>query len=134
MTARFDAIGLVVADLSASLAFYRRLGVDIPDGADNLPHVEVTIPGGPRLMWDPLETVRSFDPDWTPPHGSARVALAFACDGPAEVDSVYATMVAAGAEGHREPWDAPWGQRYAQLHDPDGNTVDLFAPLSPSAG
>ncbi len=26
-------------------------------------------------------------------------------------------------------WDAFWGQRYAILHDPDGNGVDLFAPL-----
>ena len=27
------------------------------------------------------------------------------------------------------PWDAFWGQRYAQVKDPDGNVVDLFAPL-----
>ncbi|MEU1948938.1 hypothetical protein ABZ554_42425, partial [Streptomyces sp. NPDC020125] len=34
MTARFNAIGLVVADLAGSLAFYRRLGLDIPAEAD----------------------------------------------------------------------------------------------------
>ncbi len=34
-----------------------------------------------------------------------------------------------GTEGHKEPWDAFWGQRYAQAKDPDGNVVDLFAPL-----
>jgi uncharacterized glyoxalase superfamily protein PhnB len=28
-----------------------------------------------------------------------------------------------------EPWDAFWGQRYAVVHDPDGNGVDLFCPL-----
>jgi uncharacterized glyoxalase superfamily protein PhnB len=28
-----------------------------------------------------------------------------------------------------EPWDADWGQRYAQVKDPDGNSVDLFAAL-----
>jgi hypothetical protein len=37
--------------------------------------------------------------------------------------------VAAGYDGHKEPWDAFWGQRYAIVHDPDGNTVDLFAEL-----
>ena len=33
-------------------------------------------------------------------------------------------------EGHKAPWDAFWGQRYAMIRDPDGNEVDLFAPLS----
>lgn len=28
------------------------------------------------------------------------------------------------------PWDAFWGQRYGILNDPDGNTIDLFCPLS----
>jgi hypothetical protein len=28
-----------------------------------------------------------------------------------------------------EPWDAFCGQRYAEVEDPDGNVVDLFAPL-----
>jgi uncharacterized glyoxalase superfamily protein PhnB len=27
------------------------------------------------------------------------------------------------------PWDAFWGQRYATVLDPDGNSVDLFAAL-----
>jgi len=49
---------------------------------------------------------------------------------PAEVDEAYAALTAAGAEGHLEPWDAFWGMRYAMVHDPDGNGVDLFAPLS----
>ena len=44
------------------------------------------------------------------------------------MDATYETLVAAGASGHLPPWDAPWGMRYAVLHDPDGNPVDLFAP------
>jgi catechol 2,3-dioxygenase-like lactoylglutathione lyase family enzyme len=35
MTTRLDLIGLVVADMGRSLAFYRRLGFDIPASADN---------------------------------------------------------------------------------------------------
>jgi uncharacterized glyoxalase superfamily protein PhnB len=27
------------------------------------------------------------------------------------------------------PYDAPWGQRYATVADPDGYRVDLFALL-----
>jgi uncharacterized glyoxalase superfamily protein PhnB len=38
-------------------------------------------------------------------------------------------MTKAGYQRHKEPWDAPWGQRYATLHDPDGNGVDLCAAI-----
>ncbi|GGM40043.1 glyoxalase [Micromonospora sonchi] len=128
MTPYLDMIGLVTTDMARTLEFYRRLGLDIPAGAEQDPHVEVTLPGGLRLAWDDIATVRSIDPGWTPPAGSPRAGLAFRCADPAEVDRWYAELTAAGHHGHRPPWDAPWGQRYAVLHDPDGNAVDLFAP------
>jgi catechol 2,3-dioxygenase-like lactoylglutathione lyase family enzyme len=124
-----DLIGLVVADLPRSLAFYRRLGLDLPPEADTAGHVEVTLPGGLRLAWDTVEVITGFDPGWRPATGSARVSLAFRCSEPAEVDRWYAEMTGDGYHGHLPPWDAVWGQRYAVLHDPDGNAVDLFAPL-----
>ncbi|MGC9669865.1 VOC family protein [Planosporangium sp. 12N6] len=127
MAVKFDLIGLVVADMGRSLAFYRRLGLDLPPDADTQPHVEVALPGGLRLAWDTVETIRSFDPDRVPPQGSARTSLAFRCDGPQEVDRVYDELTGAGYHGYKKPWDAFWGQRYAVVHDPDGNSVDLFA-------
>jgi len=130
MTARFDLIGLVVDDMARSLAFYRRLGLDIPADADAEPHVEAALPGGLRMAWDTAETVRSFDPAWIPPTGGGhRIGLAFLCADAAEVDRLYAELVGAGYEGHLDPWDAFWGQRYATVRDPDGNGVDLFAAL-----
>jgi len=129
MKPQLDLIGLVVADMAASLSFYRLLGLDIPAEADAEPHVEVTLPGGLRLAWDRVDVIKGFDPNWTAPTGSARVGLAFLCDGPSEVDAVYARLTAAGYQG-LDPWDAPWGQRYAVVHDPDGNGVDLFSPLA----
>jgi catechol 2,3-dioxygenase-like lactoylglutathione lyase family enzyme len=128
-TPRFDLVGIVVADMARSLAFYRALGLDVPADADAQPHVEVTVPGGTRLAWDTVETVRSFDPDYHPRTGSSGIGLAFRLDSPADVDATYEKLVAAGHHGHKPPWDAPWGQRYALVHDPDGNSVDLFAPL-----
>jgi catechol 2,3-dioxygenase-like lactoylglutathione lyase family enzyme len=122
-------IGIVVADMPASLAFYRRLGLEIPAEADGEPHVEVDL-GGVRLAFDTRETVLSFDSSWTEASGGPRMSLAFQAGSPAEVDEAYATLTGAGAEGHLEPWDAFWGMRYAMVHDPDGNGVDLFAPLS----
>ena len=55
-------IGLVVSDMPRTLAFYRELGVAIPEGAESEGHVETTLPGGLRLLFDSVETVRSFDP------------------------------------------------------------------------
>ncbi|MGH3760352.1 VOC family protein [Actinophytocola sp.] len=129
MAPKFDLIGIVVAEMATSLAFYRRLGFDVPSEADKEPHVEAALPGGLRFAWDTVETLRSFDPSWTAPTGGHRVGLAFLCDSPSDVDKTHADLVAAGYRSHKDPWDAFWGQRYATIEDPDGNAVDLFAPL-----
>ncbi|MCT4352284.1 VOC family protein [Streptomyces sp. Je 1-79] len=126
-TPRLDVIGLVVSDMAASLAFYRRLGLDIPAAADTAPHVEAALPGGMRIAWDTEEVIASFDPGWTRPRGGDRIGLAFLCDSPGEVDRTYESLVAAGYRGHLKPWDAVWGQRYAVVLDPDGCGVSLFA-------
>jgi catechol 2,3-dioxygenase-like lactoylglutathione lyase family enzyme len=125
--------GLVVDDMARSLAFYRRLGLDIPAEADNEPHFELDLGGG-RVAWDPVATILSFDPKWTAPSGSHRVSLAFECESPAAVDRTYQDLTGAGYDGHLPPWDAFWGQRYATVHDPDGNAVDLFAALPEGEG
>lgn len=126
---RFAFVGLAVSDVAASVAFYRRLGVGFPEGAEREPHVEGDLPGGPLLVLDAEATIRSFNPDWRPPSGGPRTALAFRCGSPAEVDALYGELTGAGYHGEVAPWDAFWGQRYAVVHDPDGNGVDLLAPL-----
>jgi catechol 2,3-dioxygenase-like lactoylglutathione lyase family enzyme len=125
--AQLNAIGIVVSDMARSVAFYRLLGVDLPETPDE-GHLEAVLPGGLRLMLDSEETVRSFRPDWERAAGN-QLALAFECSGPAEVDATYARATEAGFHGEKEPWDAFWGQRYAQLADPDGVPVDLYASL-----
>lgn len=129
MAPRFDLIGLVVQDMPAALAFYRALGLDIPAEADTEAHVEITLPNGLRLAWDTAKLVQGFDAHWAPPSGGHRMGLAFLCESPAEVDTTYARLIGLGYASHNAPWDAFWGQRYAQVRDPDGNPVDLFAPL-----
>jgi catechol 2,3-dioxygenase-like lactoylglutathione lyase family enzyme len=125
---RLDLVGIVARDTGASLSFYRRLGLDIPDGVEDESHVETTTPSGVRVAWDSAELIRQIDPDWTEPSGGHRVALAFLCPTPTDVDAKYEELAAVG-HGHKEPWDACWGQRYASVKDPDGNQIDLFAPL-----
>lgn len=124
-----DMIGLVVKDMAASLRFYRALGLAIPESMDREHHVEVTLPNGLRIGWDTTDVVKQFDPGWTAPKGSGRLGMAFLCESSADVDATYKRLVAQGFVGHKEPWDAFWGQRYAQIKDPDGNSVDLFAWL-----
>ena len=125
--AELNALGIVVGDMATSIRFYRLLGVDLPETPDE-GHVEATLAGGARLMLDSEQTVRSFRPDWTRARGN-QLALAFECASPAEVDELYERAAAAGFDAEKEPWDAFWGQRYAELQDPDGVPVDLYAAL-----
>jgi len=122
---QLDAIGIVSSDLERSRAFYRLLGIEFAEGDD---HVEATMANGMRLMLDTEQVIFSFRPDWRREQGN-QAALAFACESPAEVDETYARIVEAGFAGEKEPWDAFWGYRYAQLRDPDGVPIDLFAAL-----
>ncbi|MDQ3777733.1 MAG: VOC family protein [Actinomycetota bacterium] len=130
MTARLEAVGVIVTDIGRAVRFYRELGLEFPEPVDpeGHGHAEAAF-GGLRFMLDTEETIRSFDPEWQRPTGGHRVAVAFRCDSPAEVDSTFVRLLDHGGSAHKEPWDAFWGMRYAQVEDPDGNVVDLFADL-----
>ena len=120
-----NAIGIAVSDMQRSIAFYRLLGLDVPDGED---HVDAFLPNGVRFMLDSEQVIRSFLPEWQRTDGN-QVSLALECASPSEVDEIYARVTEAGFEGEKEPWDAFWGQRYALLGDPDGVRVNLYAAL-----
>ena len=122
-----NAIGIAVSDLQRTIEFYRLVGLDLGDDAPH-GHLEATMANGTRLMFDTEDVIRSFMPEWKRENGN-QVSLAFECSSAAEIDEIYARVVAAGFEGEKEPWDAAWGQRYALLGDPDGVRVNLYAPL-----
>ena len=123
---QLNAIGIVVSDPAETIRFYSLLGVEFGEAAGD-GHTEATLPNGTRLMLDTEEIIRIFDPGWQRAAGN-QLSLAFECASPAEVDEVYARVTAAGFHGEKEPWDAFWRQRYAQVRDPDGVPVDLYAP------
>ena len=124
---QLNAIGIVASDMARSIAFYRLLGIELPETPGE-GHVQAVLPNGLSFMLDTEETIRSFKPEWTRASGN-EIAIAFECGSAAEVDEVYARVTGAGYHGEKEPWDAFWGQRYAQLADPDGVPVDLYAAL-----
>jgi uncharacterized glyoxalase superfamily protein PhnB len=127
MTPTLNAIGIVSTDMGRSLRFYRQLGLDVPDEAGE-GHVNIDLPGGLRLMIDTEEVIQRFRPDWNRTIGN-QLGLAFDCETTSQVDEIYARMTGAGFHGEKAPWDASWGQRYAQLRDPDGVPVDLYATI-----
>jgi catechol 2,3-dioxygenase-like lactoylglutathione lyase family enzyme len=124
---QLNALGIVVSDMERSIRFYRLIGLDVPETPEE-GHIDMFLPNGVRFMLDSEEIVKSFRADWTRETGN-QIGIAFECESPAEVDEIYAGVVAAGFHGEKEPWDAFWGQRYAQVQDPDGVGVDLYASL-----
>jgi uncharacterized glyoxalase superfamily protein PhnB len=122
---KLNALGIVTADMAETIRFYSLLGVEFGAAAGD-GHTEATLANGVRLMLDSEEIIRSFDPDWRRSAGN-QLSLAFECSSPHEVDETYRRATDAGFHGEKEPWDAFWGQRYAQLRDPDGVPVDLYA-------
>ena len=124
---QLNAIGIVTSDMAESIRFYRLLGLDVPDTPGE-GHVDTFLPNGVRFMLDSEDVMRSFREDWTRQTGN-QIGIALECASPVEVDEVYGRVTGAGFRGEKEPWDAFWGQRYAQLADPDGVPVDLYAPL-----
>ena len=116
MKPRLDLIGLVVEDMGRSLAFYRELGIDLPEDGDRQPHVETTLPGG--LRWPGTrrrQSGRSIRLE--PASGGQQTGLAFRLDTLADVDAAYERLVSLGYDCHKAPWNAPWGQRYALVRD-----------------
>ena len=46
-----------------------------------------------------------------------------------DVDAMFERAVAAGFVPETEPADAPWGERYFHIRDPDGHELSFARPL-----
>lgn len=125
MSIKLDVIGFAVKDMAKSLQFYRLLGLEVPDGQEAEAHVEAAV-GGIRLAWDTVEVLKQVYQDWNEQPVGHRIEVAFKCDSRDELDATYAHILKHGYHGHRAPWEAFWGQRYAIVEDPDGNLISLF--------
>src|SRR5262249_16056810 len=124
----FMGVHLVVADMAAALDFYRRIGLAAPEGAEERVHVEIELGNGARLELSTVALARAYDPAWREPSAPPASALQFRLPSRDAVDDVYAELSAAGHHGHLAPFDAFWGNRYAEVDDPDGNVVGFHSP------
>jgi catechol 2,3-dioxygenase-like lactoylglutathione lyase family enzyme len=128
MTTEFVGIHLTVADMARSVAFYRDVGLLVPEDAESSPHVEIELVPGVRLALSSLAVTRAYDPGWRTPSRPPSGALQFELESREAVDELYAELVASGYHGHLPPSDAFWGSRYAEVDDPDGNIVGFHSP------
>jgi uncharacterized glyoxalase superfamily protein PhnB len=136
--ARLDQINIVSGDLDASIAFYRRLGVDIPEQrvwrtASGIHHVSAGETENSAIDFD-LDSAtfaRIWNTGW---QGRCdlpgKVVVGLKLSSRDAVDATYADLTGAGYTGLQAPYDAFWGSRYAVIEDPDGIAVGLMSPSS----
>jgi catechol 2,3-dioxygenase-like lactoylglutathione lyase family enzyme len=127
-----NQINVVVRDMEAMTAFYRRLGVriDNPSAPWDRHHRTAATPGGLDLDLDSREFAAVWNRGWSATNTG--VVIGFRVADREAVDQTYQALTDAGYVGQQPPYDAFWGARYAVVEDPDGNAVGLMSPLDPA--
>jgi predicted lactoylglutathione lyase len=119
-------VGVMVDDMARAVEFYRRLGVDIPEGSETRGHVEVKMSGLTFFL-----TTKKIQATWDPAQaegaGGYRILLEFYLKSREEVDAKYAEMLGYGYQSHAAPEQTRYGMYFAFINDPDGNTILLSA-------
>src|SRR5262245_32814709 len=129
----FAQVNLVVADMAAAVAFYRRLGLAIDDSRPfSAHHVDVPMPGGVVLELDSVAFAKRWDAGWRGGTGGGRIVVGVNLPSREAVAPRCAELAAAGYAGRQPPHDAFWGARHAIGEDPDGNPVGLMSPIDPA--
>ncbi|MEO1510170.1 MAG: VOC family protein, partial [Cyanobacteria bacterium J06633_23] len=119
---------LFVDDLSKTIGFYQRLGLEIETVSNSF--ARASCGNGILLEFGTAELTKSYDPNWSPPGTLSKSTINFELNSREEVDETYRLMLSAGYDGHLEPCDPPWQARFAILTDPDRNFVGLHSPRS----
>src|SRR4051794_27013375 len=119
------AVAVSAPALPRAVAFYEALGFRFPPLEPDTQHIEAE--AGIRLMIDTATLLESLH--GAPPRPGNTAAFALLFDTPQQVDDAAGRAAGAGGTVVLAPFDAPWGQRYGTVADPDGWHVDLFCPL-----
>ncbi len=110
-----SAVTFAVSDMSRSVRFYRKLGLELVSGGEESSFT--TFQAGESFV--NLIEAEGYEGAWW---GRA----IFRVD---EADVEYRLQVEAGLNPDR-PQDAPWGERHFHISDPDGHELS-FAELLP---
>ena len=134
MTTTLGQINLFVADMTATVAFYRLLELDVADPYDwpegsGAQHVDVHFGDDFYIAFDNHAMARIWNPQFDPDRGGGNAVIGLMVAGRADVDRLYDRARAAGYEVGVAPYDAFFGSRYAIVFDPDGNQVGIKSPI-----
>ncbi|MFP5322887.1 MAG: VOC family protein [Acidimicrobiia bacterium] len=110
-----SAVTLGVTDMAASCAFYEALGFTAAYGGPAAEFTSYRV-GSSFLN---LQLVPSTETGW----GRFIVHVD-------DVDAVHRRALTAGLRPTMAPSDAPWGERYFHIDDPDGHEVSFARPLA----
>ena len=113
-----SAVTLLTADMVEAVAFYKALGFHLLYGGQEAPFTSFRVGAGYLNLQ--LNTVGSTERAvW------GRVVLWVD-----DVDAMYRRALTAGFDPETSPADAPWGERYFHIHDPDGHELSFARPLT----
>lgn len=115
---RISAVTLLVADMAVATAFYQAFGFRLLYGGREASFTSYQVGDGYlNLQLDPQR----------PPPGDIWGRIVFYVD---DVDAIYRRARAAGFTPAAAPADAPWGERYFHIRDPDGHELSFAKPLA----
>jgi predicted lactoylglutathione lyase len=120
---QLSMVVLEVRDLDRSIAFYRQLGLDLPDAPPGRPIVVHRMASGVSLLLTTAFASR-YDPNWTRPGPGYQQLLEFYVGNDEAVDQKWTELTAAGYHGRMSPTQT-FGPYAAMVDDPDGNVVLL---------
>ena len=109
-----SAVTFAVRDMARSVAFYRQLGFTMLRGGEDASFSSFRF--GEACV--NLAAVSTYKGQWW-----GRVIFRVT-----EVDAYHQTLTAAGLQPDK-PMDAPWGERFFHISDPDGHELSFAALL-----
>jgi catechol 2,3-dioxygenase-like lactoylglutathione lyase family enzyme len=112
-----NAVTLATGDMRAAVEFYDALGFRRITGGPTAPFSTYRVgPGFLNLQ---------LDPEHAPVPAIWGRVIFFVHD----VDEMHERVGAAGFTPLFEPTDAPWGERYFHVRDPDGHELSFARPM-----
>ena len=123
------SLRIITADVDRLVSFYAQV-TGLPAQRPAPQFAEFAGPAGAVLAIGSAETMTLFGPGAAVPEANRTVIVEFRV---ADVDAEYARLRPSLAEVVQEPTTMPWGNRSLLFRDPDGNLVNLFAPVTEAA-
>jgi catechol 2,3-dioxygenase-like lactoylglutathione lyase family enzyme len=114
-----SAVTLLTADMGPAVGFYRALGFRLLYGGDEAPFTSFAV--GTGYLNLQLDSAARADK-------SLWGRVVFWVD---DVDAMHRRVLDAGFHLETSPSDAPWGERYFHIRDPDGHELSFARPLAP---